>query len=115
MREPTERSDSERLAEALRHVRGVDVCKAQLLAGDMRPLHLDGVRSDCGRVDLSASSEQNTELTGALPDVHSRYGLGVDGFIGAFESALSNEVAGYALRLNERGLGLAATRSIHAS
>ena len=115
MIEPTERSDSEQLAEALRRAGGVDVSEAQLLAHDVRPSHLDGVSSDRGRLDVCASSEPSTELTEALPEVHLHYRLDVGGFIGALGSALTNEVAGYALRPNERGLRLAATRSTHGS
>jgi hypothetical protein len=99
-----ERSDREILAAALRRIRGVDISEAQLRAHEMRPLHLDGVGSDRGRLDLPAPSEASLDLTEALPESHHpHYRLDVDGFIAALESALTNEVAGYALRLNEHG------------
>lgn len=98
-----ERSDSEKLAAALRRIRGVEISEAQLRAHEMRPLHLEGAGSDRGRLDLPALSEARVDLTEALPESHPHYRLDVDGFIGALESALTNEVAGYALRLNEHG------------
>ncbi|HUA47544.1 MAG TPA: serine hydrolase domain-containing protein [Solirubrobacteraceae bacterium] len=98
-----ERGDSEELAAALRRIRGVDISEARLLAHEMRPSHLDGVNSDRGALDLSASSARSSKVTEALPGLHLHYRLDVDGFTTALNSALRNEVAGYSLRLNERG------------
>ena len=105
-----EQSDSEQLAAALRRMRGVDVSEAQLRAHEMRPSNLDGVNSDRGRLDLPEpsgpsvqASAPSVEITEAIPALHLHYRLDVDGFITALKSALQNEVAGYSLRLNERG------------
>ena len=105
-----EQSDSEQLAAALRRIRGVDVSEAQLRAHEMRPSNLDGVNSDRGRLDLPEpsgpsvqASALSVEITEAIPALHLHYRLEVDGFITALKSALQNEVAGYSLRLNERG------------
>ena len=105
-----EQSDSEQLAAALRRIRGVDVSEAQLRAHEMRPSNLDGVNSDRGRLDLPEpsgpsvqASAPSVEITEAIPALHLHYRLEVDGFITALKSALQNEVAGYSLRLNERG------------
>jgi Beta-lactamase len=98
-----ERSDSEKLAAALTRIHGVDVSEAQLRAHDMRPLHLEGAGSDRGRLDLPEPAEAGLDLTQSLPALHPHYRLDVDGFISALESALTNDVAGYALRLNEHG------------
>ncbi len=103
MTERSERSDSEQLAAALKRIHGVDISEARLLAHQMRPSHLDGVSSDRGRLDLPAPPGPSVELTEAVPELHVHYRMDVEGFIAALESALRNEVAGYALRLNERG------------
>jgi hypothetical protein len=97
------RSDSEELAAALKRIRGVDISEAQLRAHEMRPLHLDGASSDRGRLDLPTPPEPSPDATEPLPELHPHHRLDVDGFIAALESALTSEVAGYSLRLNEHG------------
>ena len=94
MTEPSHLSDSERLAAALKRIRGVEVTEAQVRSHVMRPPHLDGVSSDHGRLHLSQPTESGVETSEALPEVHLHFRLDVDGFIDSLESALSNEVAG---------------------
>src|SRR6478736_6465940 len=103
MTEPSHLSDSERLAAALKRIRGVEVTEAQVRAHVMRPPHLDGVSSDRGRLDLSERPESAVETSEALAEAHLHYRLDVDGFIDSVESALGNEVAGYSMRPNEHG------------
>ncbi|MBV9607735.1 MAG: beta-lactamase family protein [Solirubrobacterales bacterium] len=109
MTEPGQLTDSQRLAVALRRVRGVQVSEAALLAHDMRPAHLDGASSDRGRLDLPAPPEAAAAAETGAPEEKGapvwpiQYRLDVDGFIRALESALTGEVAGYAMRLNEHG------------
>jgi hypothetical protein len=100
---PAEQSDSAKLAAALKRVRGVDISEAQLLAHHMRPLHLDDASSDRGRLDLPTPPAARVGLTEPLPELHPHYRLDVDGFVATLESALTDEVAGYALQLNEHG------------
>jgi CubicO group peptidase (beta-lactamase class C family) len=97
-------TDSQRLAIELRHVRGVNVSEARLLAHEMRPAHLAGVGSDRGRLDLPAPAEAPDATSTAAPSVWPvHFRLDVDGLIRAIESALTGAVAGYAMRLNEHG------------
>ena len=103
MTEPANRSESDQLAAALKSIRGVDITEAQVRAHVMRPSDLDGAASDRGRLDLPEQPAPSLQTTEALPEVHQHYRLDVDGFIQALESALNNEVAGYALRLNRHG------------
>lgn len=104
MTEPQKLNDSQQLAVALRRVRGVKISEARLRAHEMRPAHLEGVSSDRGRLDLSPLPEPHEEPSLPVPPpwpVH--YRLDVDGFVRALESALTDEVAGYAMRLASHG------------
>ena len=103
MTKPATPSDREQLAAALGRIRGVDISEAQLLAHDFRPANVAAASSDRGRLDLPAPPEPTAETTEALPVLPLPHRLDVDGFIAALESALTDEVAGYALRLRERG------------
>lgn len=106
MTEPSQLTDSERLAAAMTRIRGFEITEAQVRAHVMRPPHLDGISSDRGRLDLSERPESAAETRQALPEVHLHYRLDVDGFIDSLESALSNGVAGYSMRLNEHGTAI---------
>jgi hypothetical protein len=95
-------SDSDKLANALKRVRGVEVSEAGVLAHEMRPAHLHRVGSDRGRLDLPGEPGPDREAL-VPPEWPVQYRLDVDGFVRALESALTGEVAGYVMRLNEQG------------
>jgi Beta-lactamase len=104
MTEPRKLTDSEHFAAALKRIRGVEISEAMVRAHEMRPAHLEGVSSDRGRLDLPALVEQRVEAPAAVPPIWpALYRLDVDGFVRALESALTGEVAGYAMRLNSHG------------
>ncbi len=104
MTEPGKLTDTQQLAIALRRIRGVNISEAGVLAHDMRPEHLNGVSSDRGRLDLAGAPEPAGEVSTPVPPVWPvQYRLDVDGFIRALEAALTDAVAGYAMRLNEHG------------
>lgn len=120
MTEPAKRSESEQLAAALKRIRGVDITEAQVRAHVMRPSHLDGVSSDRGRLAFPESPavapeaddahpeavDAHPEAGEARPEAHPHYRLNVDGFIEALERALTDDVAGYAMRLNHHGAAI---------
>lgn len=104
MTEPQKLTHSEQFARALKRIRGVEISEAMVRAHEMRPAHLDGVSSDRGRLDLPAPEEPHEEPSAAVPPIWpALYRLDVDGFVRALESALTGEVAGYAMRLNSHG------------
>ncbi len=89
-------TDSARLDEALRQIRGVTVDAATIRAHVMYPPNVVGVRSDQG--------------LGQPPDSHSvspsslaQHVFDIDGFITDLQSTLADQVAGYQMELRQDG------------
>jgi CubicO group peptidase (beta-lactamase class C family) len=96
-------TDSKRLDEALRQIRGVTVDAATIRAHVMRPADVLGVTSDRG-LDVERAPTPARHVDGELPQEFLGFAFNPDGFVEALQAAFDNSVAGYAMRLNKNGL-----------
>ena len=95
-------TDSERLYEALRQIRGVTVDAATIRAHVMRPANVLDVTSDRG-LGVERPPTPAKPVDGGLPEEFLGFAFNVDGFVETLQAAFDNSVAGYAMGLNKSG------------
>ncbi len=95
-------TDSARLDEALRQIRGVTVDAATIRAHVMRPANVFGLTSNRS-LDVERAPTPARPVDGGRPEEFLGFIFNADGFVETLQAAFDNSVAGYAMALNKSG------------
>ena len=99
-------TNSERLDEALRQIRGITVDSATIRAHVMRPANVIGVTSDRG-LDVEQAPTLAKHLDAGAPQETLGLAFDSNGFVKSIQGAFDDSVAGYVMRLNANGTPIA--------